>query len=141
MFVVAGLSAAVPYGLALGFGSVASLVLALAVVRVRDTGPRVPWRILVTATAWLVGAWGLSLVLANIAPIVVTALMPDDPVQAGLFAFAFVLARVPLFVLLRRSRSCLPTLSRAAARRDMAGLARALRQAGCWWPRSAAWRC
>ena len=129
-FAIAGFASAAPYGVAWGFGSIASLAVALALVRVRGSGPVLSWRVLFTATGWLITAWGLSLAVANLAPIVVTGLMPDDPAQAGLFAFAFVLARVPLFVLYAVQPILLPMLSRAAANRDLTGLSRALRQAG-----------
>jgi len=129
-FAAAGVVGPGPYGLALGLGSIASLVLALALVRVHGAGPTLSWRVLLTATGWLIAAWGLSFALANLAPIVVTALLPGDPALAGVFAFAFVLARVPLFVLFAIQPILLPMLSRAAANRDLAGLRRALRQAG-----------
>ena len=83
------------------------------------------WRELLTAVGWLVAAWGASFALANIAPVVVTALLPGDPVHTGIFAFVFVVARVPVFVLLSLQAILLPALSRAAASKDLVGLRRA----------------
>ncbi len=126
---VAGVTAALPYGLALGLGPIASLLVAVGFVRGSDAGPRLPWRELISGTAWLVFAWGVSLALANIAPVLVTAMLDTDPGRAGVFAFVFVLARIPLFVLFALQPILLPTLAAAAASRDVAALARGVRQA------------
>jgi O-antigen/teichoic acid export membrane protein len=127
--VAAGVAAALPYGLALGFGSVAALAVGLFWFRPGTPGPVVAWRELLSAIGWLVAAWGASFALANIAPVIVTALLPRDPARAGVFAFAFVVARVPVFVLLSLQAILLPALSRSAATRDLVGLRRGIRQA------------
>lgn len=129
VLVAAGVSAALPYGLALGFGSVAALGVGLLWLRPGTPGPLAIRRELLTAIGWLVAAWGASFALSNIAPVIVTALMPADPERAGVFAFAFVVARVPVFVLLSLQAILLPALSRAAATRDLVGLRRGIRQA------------
>jgi O-antigen/teichoic acid export membrane protein len=116
---VAGVSGALPYGFALGLGPVVALLVTLPWVRLGAPGPRLPWSELTTAIGWLAGAWALSLFLANVAPVVVKAMLPDQPERAGTFAFAFVLARVPLFVLLSLQAILLPAMSRAAANRNM----------------------
>jgi O-antigen/teichoic acid export membrane protein len=126
---VAGVSAAWPYGLALGLGSVAALGVGLAWFRPGGRGPTVAWRELLAAIGWLIAAWGMSFALANIAPVIVTALLPSDPAQAGVFAFVFVVARVPVFVLLSLQAILLPALSRSAATRDLPGLRRGVRLA------------
>lgn len=125
----AGVSAAWAYGLALGLGSVAALGVGLLWLRPGEPGPEVAWRELLAAIGWLIAAWGMSFALSNIAPVIVTALLPEDPAQAGVFAFAFVVARVPVFVLLSLQAILLPALSRAAATRDLPGLRRGVRQA------------
>jgi O-antigen/teichoic acid export membrane protein len=127
--VVAGVAAALPYGLALGFGSVAAFAVGMLWLRPGIGGPRVAWRELLTAIGWLVAAWGASFALANIAPVIVTTLLPQDLPRAGVFAFAFVVARVPVFVLLSLQAILLPALSRSAATRDLVGLRRGIRQA------------
>lgn len=125
----AGVASPLPYALALGFGSVAALLVGLVWFRPGAPGPGVPWRELLTAIGWLVAAWGASFALANIAPVVVKALLPDDPVRTGTFAFVFVVARVPVFVLLSLQAILLPALSRSAAAKDLDGLRRGVRQA------------
>jgi O-antigen/teichoic acid export membrane protein len=126
----AGVASVGPYGLVMGLGSVGALILALVFVRAPEPGPGLPWRPLVVATGWLIAASGLSLAMANVAPVVVTALMPDERVLAGVFTFVFVLARIPLFLLYAAQPVLIPMLTRAVAQRDLAGLRTALRRAG-----------
>jgi O-antigen/teichoic acid export membrane protein len=126
----AGVASVGPYGLVLGLGSVGSFILALFFVRAPQPGPTLPWRTLLSAIGWLIAAWGLSLALANVAPVVVTALLPDERVLAGIFTFVFVLARVPLFLLYAAQPVLIPMLTRAVVNRDLAGLRTALRNAG-----------
>ncbi len=125
-----GVAVALPYGLALGLGSVAAFGVGLLWWRPGLPGPRVTKHDLWGGLGWLVAAWGASFALANLAPVIVTALLPKkDAVTAGVFAFAFVLARVPVFVLLSLQAILLPALSRSAATRDLPGLRRGIRQA------------
>jgi O-antigen/teichoic acid export membrane protein len=125
---LAGVSAPLPYGLTLALGPAVALLATLAWLRAGEPGPRRPWPELVASIGWLAGAWALSLALANVAPVVVKALLPDEPERAGTFAFAFVLARVPLFVLFSLQAILLPAMTRAAAARDLPGLRRGIRQ-------------
>jgi O-antigen/teichoic acid export membrane protein len=127
--IAAGVATALPYGLALGLGSAAAFGVGLLWWRPGVAGPRVPWSELWGALGWLLTAWGASSALANLAPVIVTALLPRDNPEAGLFAFAFVVARVPVFVLLSLQAILLPALSRSAATRDLPGLKRGIRQA------------
>lgn len=75
----------------------------------------------------LVGATLLAQVVANLAPLVVTARLVDDAALAGAFASAFILARVPLFVFSPAQALVLPSLSAAATRRDHAAARRVVR--------------
>lgn len=129
LFALLGVRTDLPYGLALGLGPVAAFAVMVPFVSWGSPGPVSAWPVLVRATGWLVAAWGLSLVLANLAPVVVTALSPAAPALAGVFAFAFVLARVPVFVLLSLQALILPRLSAAVTRGDRAGLRVAIRRA------------
>jgi O-antigen/teichoic acid export membrane protein len=127
---LAGVAAAVPYGLAVGIGSVAALALAIPLTRLGAPGGRLPWRTLISAVSWLIASWGLAFSLANIAPVIVTAMLPaSDSHRAGVFAFVFVLARLPLFLLLAAQPILLPTLSKSSAHRDQVALRRDLRRA------------
>jgi len=125
----AGVADPVPYGLALGLGPVASLAVAVATVRLGDPGPRLSWRGLAAGASWLAVAWTASLALANLAPVLVTAALPLAPERAGTFAFAFVLVRIPLFVLFALQPVLLPVLTHAVASQDRAGMRRGMRQA------------
>jgi O-antigen/teichoic acid export membrane protein len=125
---VAGVAMAMPYGLALALGPAAGMAATLPWLRAGRPGPRLPWRQLATSVGWLAAAWALSLTLANVAPVIIKAMLPDEPERAGTFAFAFVLARVPLFVLFSLQAILLPAMTRAAASRDLPGLRRGIRQ-------------
>jgi O-antigen/teichoic acid export membrane protein len=125
---VVGVSAALPYGLALALGPAVALVATLPWLRAGEPGPREPWPRLAASIGWLAAAWALSLTLANVAPVVVKAMLTAEPERAGTFAFAFVLARVPLFVLFSLQAILLPAMTRAAAAKDVPGLRRGIRQ-------------
>lgn len=129
VFAAAGVTNPVPYGLALGFGPVASLVVALLTVRFGEPGPRLEWRALITGASWLAVAWAANIALANVAPVIVTSLLPQEPGRAGTFAFAFVLVRIPLFILFALQPVLLPALTHAVASHDIAGLRRGTKQA------------
>jgi O-antigen/teichoic acid export membrane protein len=129
LFAAAGVSTAAPYGIALGLGSAAAALATVPWLRLGSAGPPLPWTPLATAVGWLTASATLSLAMANIAPVVVTALLPDDTATAGTFSFAFVLSRVPLFVFVSAQALLLPALSRAVAQRDMAAVRRGVRQA------------
>jgi O-antigen/teichoic acid export membrane protein len=126
----AGVAAAAPYGLVLGSGSLAALALAIPLTRPPGpAGAPTAWSVLVPATSWLVAAQTLALAVANLGPVAVNALLPGDPGRVGVFAFVFVLARLPLFLLYGVQPLLLPVLSRSSARNDRAGLRRDLRRA------------
>jgi O-antigen/teichoic acid export membrane protein len=126
---VAGVDSPVAYGLALGLGPVAGLLVALATTRLGERGPGLVWRELIASTSWLAVAWAVSVTLANVGPVIATALLPAEPGRAGTFAFAFVLVRVPLFLLYAVQPILLPALARATANQDAAGLRRGIGQA------------
>jgi len=80
-------------------------------------------------TASLVAASAIALSVANVAPVLVNVLLPGDPALAGVFAFTFVLAREPLFLLYGMQPILLPVLSRSSARAEVGGLRRDIRRA------------
>jgi O-antigen/teichoic acid export membrane protein len=133
VFAALGVGAALPYGLAVGAGSVASFAVALpltrSATRAGAAGPRVRWPVLVPDTASLVAASAIALSVANVAPVVVNALLPGNPGLAGVFAFVFVLARVPLFLLYGMQPVLLPVLSKSQARQEHDALRRDIRRA------------
>ncbi|HEX6357518.1 hypothetical protein [Actinophytocola sp.] len=75
----------------------------------------------------LVGGTMLMLLVMNVAPIVVTARLPEDAATAAAFASAFVLARIPLFLFAPVQAMLLPSLTRAASAHDFAGVRARLR--------------
>jgi O-antigen/teichoic acid export membrane protein len=132
-FAVAGVTATLPYGLAVGAGSIASFAVAVLLTRPRRVlsgqGPRAEWSDLIPDTASLVAASAIALSVANVAPVIVNALLPNDPGRAGVFAFVFVLARVPLFLMYGMQPVLLPVLSESSARHQHGALSRDVRRA------------
>jgi O-antigen/teichoic acid export membrane protein len=113
------------YGLFYGLATVVGAVAGLRWLRGRPTTAEVPvpaggvpdsamgrgLLLLLTATV-------LMQVAANVAPIVVTSRLTADAVTASAFASAFVLVRIPLFVLSPVQAMLLPSLTAAAAHGD-----------------------
>lgn len=125
---VLAVASPVPYAFALCAAPAAAMLLTAVWFRPGASGPAEPWTALAQATGWLLGAQLLSQAMANIGPVLVKAALPDAH-RAGVFAAAFVLARVPLFVFGSAQTILLPTLARASARREIAGMTRGVRQA------------
>ena len=71
---------------------------------------------------WLLAASGLWMIMANVAPVVVTAILVDDPVTAAGFAAAMVLTRVPLLLMGPIQAMLLPQMTAAVAADDRAAL-------------------
>jgi len=77
--------------------------------------------------ALLVTAMLLTQLMANLAPVVVTARTAFDLPEAAAFTSAFVLVRVPLFLFSPVQAVLLPNLTRAVAAGDRARFRRSLR--------------
>jgi len=73
---------------------------------------------------WLLIASALWMIMQNLAPVVVTAMIPEDPVTAAGFAGAVVLTRVPLLFMGTIQSLLLPGMTAAAAAGDAVGLRR-----------------
>ena len=111
----------VAYGLALCAGpGVAALLTARRAAPPRvgtlATAPSVPR--LAKDVGLLLVASALSMVMANLAPVIVTALLPGDPVTAAGFAGAVVLTRVPLLFMSTIQALLLPGMTAATAAGD-----------------------
>jgi O-antigen/teichoic acid export membrane protein len=74
------------------------------------------------ATLLLAGATVLTLLVANLAPIVVTARLRTDPNTAAAFASTFVLVRFPVLLFAPVQAMLLPDLTSAATRGDRTGI-------------------
>jgi O-antigen/teichoic acid export membrane protein len=79
------------------------------------------------AMSILVGSTLLAQLVANLAPVVVSARLVTDTATAAAFASAFVLVRIPLFVFAPVQAMLLPSLTAAATRRELAQVRRTLR--------------
>jgi O-antigen/teichoic acid export membrane protein len=86
------------------------------------------WR-MARATGLLTLASGLTYVVANTAPLVLTARLPDAPEIAASYVSLFVLARIPVFLFGPVQAFLLPTLTAGAERADLAHVRSRLRLA------------
>ncbi|WP_158841550.1 hypothetical protein [Saccharothrix deserti] len=86
----------------------------------------------VESLALLVTAGLLVQVVANVAPIVVTARLPGDAALALAFSSAFILVRVPLFVFSPVQALLLPGLTGAVTRGDLGAVRAVLRRISLW---------
>ncbi len=73
---------------------------------------------LARGVSWLLIASALWMAMANLAPVVVTAMLPGDPVTAAGFAAAVVLTRVPLLFMGPIQAMILPAMTSAVAVND-----------------------
>jgi O-antigen/teichoic acid export membrane protein len=92
-------------------------------------GKPVEVRVLARATGMLVVASGLTYVVANTAPLVLTARLPVAPEVAASFVSLFVLARIPVFLFGPVQAFLLPTLTAGVERADISHLRYRLRVA------------
>jgi O-antigen/teichoic acid export membrane protein len=86
-------------------------------------------RAMARATGLLVVASGLTYVVANTAPLALTARLPAAPEVAASFVSLFVLARIPVFLFGPVQAFLLPTLTAGAERADLSHLRSRLRVA------------
>ncbi len=82
-------------------------------------GAPVQVRVMARATGLLVVASGLTYVVANTAPLVLTARLPAAPEVAASFVSLFVLARIPVFLFGPLQAFLLPTLTAGTERADL----------------------
>ena len=92
-------------------------------------GKPVEVRAMARATGLLAVASGLTYVVANTAPLVLTARLPAAPEVAASFVSLFVLARIPVFLFGPVQAFLLPTLTAGAERADLPHLRSRLRVA------------
>ena len=94
-----------------------------------ESGPPVDVRAMARATGLLIVASGLTYVVANTAPLVLTARLPAAPKVVASFVSLFVLARIPVFLFGPVQAFLLPTLTAGAERADLPHLRSRLRVA------------
>ncbi|MGH3947354.1 MAG: hypothetical protein ACRDSI_20305 [Pseudonocardiaceae bacterium] len=119
------------FGFAFALGAL--LAVAATIVGVRpgtpgpSLGPPLGLRPMARGVGLLAGASALTLLLANIAPVVLTSRLTDDPGTAASFVSLFVLARIPLFLFSPVQAFLLPSLTAAAERGEIARVRRQIR--------------
>lgn len=113
-----GVSSAAAFGFAFAFGTGVAALLCIAAFRPTTPGPPVDVRRMAVGAAVLAGASGLTYVVANTAPLVLTARLLDQPEIAASFVSLFVIARVPVFLFSPLQAFLLPGLTAAVQDRD-----------------------
>lgn len=116
----AGSASTGAYGFAFGLGTGVAAVATVAGMRPGSAGPPVPLAGMARSVGFLAGASALTLLVANIAPVVLTARLTTEPLVVASFVSLFVLARVPLFLFGPLQAFLLPALTGAVARGDAA---------------------
>ncbi|HZA16626.1 MAG TPA: hypothetical protein VE645_06990 [Pseudonocardiaceae bacterium] len=120
-------SATSAFGFAFALGTLLAVATTVAGVRSGTLappldpalGPPVSLRRMTRGVGFLAGASALTLLLANIGPVVLTSRLPDDPGTAASFVSLFVLARIPLFLFSPVQAFLLPSLTAAVERGEV----------------------
>ena len=127
MLVWVGIAATGAFGFAFGCGTLLAAAAVLVGVRPGTSGPPLDLPRMARGVGFLAGASALTLLLANIAPVVLTARLTDDPSTAASFVSLFVLARIPLFLFAPVQAFLLPSLTAAVERGEIARVRRQIR--------------
>ncbi|MGH3838893.1 MAG: hypothetical protein ACRDSF_24845, partial [Pseudonocardiaceae bacterium] len=115
------------FGFAFALGALLAVAATAVGVRPGAPGPSLGLRPMARGVGFLAGASALTLLLANIAPVVLTSRLTDDPGTAASFVSLFVLARIPLFLFSPVQAFLLPSLTAAAERGETARVRRQIR--------------
>jgi O-antigen/teichoic acid export membrane protein len=118
VLVLVGIEGSVAFGFVFVLGTVVAAALTAGGLRPGAAGPPVDRSRMARGVGLLAGASGLTLLIANLAPVVVTSRLLGDPRTAASFASLFILARTPLFLFGPVQALLLPGLSAAAALGD-----------------------
>ncbi|MGH3874737.1 MAG: hypothetical protein ACRDSR_25080 [Pseudonocardiaceae bacterium] len=115
-----GFAGTAAFGLVFALGMLVAAAATAVGVHLGAPGPRLGLRPMARGVGFLAGACTLTLLLANIAPVVLTSRLTGDPATAASFVSLFVLARIPLFLFSPVQAFLLPALT-AAIERGAAG--------------------
>jgi O-antigen/teichoic acid export membrane protein len=115
------------FGFAFALGTLVAFAATVVAVRRGTPGPPLDLRRMTRGVGFLAGASALTLLLANIAPVVLTSRLIDDPGTAASFVSLFVLARIPLFLFSPVQAFLLPSLTAAVERSETARMRRQIR--------------
>ncbi len=119
----------VEFGFAFALGTGIATLIGLPALGRAAAGPPVDFRRTARRTVLLAMASGLTYVVTNTAPLVLTARLPDTPELAASFVSLFVLARIPIFLFGPVQMFLLPSLVAGAERADAAHITARLRVA------------
>ncbi len=115
------------FGFAFALGTLVAAAATVVGVRPGAAGPPAGLARMARGVGLLAGASALSFLLANIAPVVLTWRITDDPGTAASFVSLFVLARIPLFLFSPVQAFLLPSLTAAAERGEAARVRQQIR--------------
>lgn len=104
------------FGFAFALGTVLAAAITVGGIRSGNEGPAVRLHQMGRGVALLACASGLNLLVANLAPVVLTSRLLEDPRTAASFVSVFVLARIPLFVFAPIQAFLLPSLTAVVER-------------------------
>lgn len=122
-----GTAAVGAFGLAFALGTGVAALLCWPGVRRGRPGPPVAVRRMAGRAGLLAFASGLTFLVANLAPLVLTSRLPQQPEVAASFVSLFVLARTPVFLFAPLQAFLLPSLTAGVERRDAAHVRARLR--------------
>lgn len=108
------------FGFAFALGTGVAALLCLPGLRRGEPGPPVDIRRMSSGTIALAFASGLTYVVANCAPLVLTSRLTDAPELAASFVSLFVLSRIPVFLFHPLQAFLLPSLAAGVERADLA---------------------
>jgi O-antigen/teichoic acid export membrane protein len=131
---IAGVAATGPYGFAVALAPLVGVGYVYSKGSLRtEPGPEASWHEVTPNLGWLLLGSVFGAALLNAGPIATTLLVGDDVEDKALatqFAYAVLLARIPLFMFQAVQAALLPRLSRLAAKGELdefrAGLRRLL---------------
>ena len=122
LLAVIGVSAAGAYAFAVALAPLFGLTFVFSRGSLRtDPGPEASWNEVTPNLGWLLLGSVFAAGLLNAGPIAMTLLVDDDTEKAlaTQFAYAVLLARIPLFMFQAVQAALLPRLSRLAARGEL----------------------
>lgn len=119
------------FGFVFAVGAGVAALLCLPGVRSAAHGPPIALRRTAAGIGLLAFASGLTFLVANLAPLVLTSRLPQAPEVAASFVSLFVLARAPVFLFAPLQAFLLPSLSAGVERGDPVHVRSRLRVALC----------
>ena len=108
------------FGFAFALGAVLAALVTIVGTRRGTAGPAMSLARTGAGAGFLVSASGLTFLVANLAPVVVTSRLTDEPAIAASFVSVFVLARIPLLLFAPIQVFLLPSLTTAIGRGEPA---------------------